>query len=243
MWARQGGRARFSLQRILAADRDAIICLLSELNETITSKDMSQATLYIVSAPSGAGKTSLVKELVERDSQVRVSVSHTTRAPRPGEVDGVNYNFTDVDQFKAMVEAGDFLEHAQVFDNFYGTSRHWVEQQLAAGVDVILEIDWQGAQKTRDVFSDAVGIFIIPPSREALRERLTGRGQDSDEVIDRRMRDAVSEMSHYEEFDYVVVNDMFSVALEELACILKAQRLRRECQQSSLTARMTDLLA
>lgn len=204
---------------------------------------MPDATLYIISAASGAGKTSLVKALVEQDSRVCVSVSHTTRSPRPGEVDGVNYNFIDVASFESMVAAGDFLEHAQVFDNFYGTSRRWVEQQLAAGLDVILEIDWQGARGARQVFADALSIFILPPSREALRERLSGRGQDSADIIERRMRDAVSEMSHYNEFDYVVVNDEFSVALSEIACIFRAQRLRRQRQQATLSGRLQQLLA
>lgn len=204
---------------------------------------MADATLYIISAPSGAGKTSLVKALVEKDPRVQVSVSHTTRAPRPGEVDGVNYNFIDVGIFNTMVSAGDFLEHARVFDNFYGTSRRWVEDKLAEGIDVILEIDWQGARGAREVFADAVTIFILPPSRQALEERLQGRGQDSAEIIARRMQDAVSEMSHYNEFDYVVVNDDFSVALDELLTILASQRLRRDRQQAKLQTLMTELLA
>jgi guanylate kinase len=204
---------------------------------------MPDATLYIISAPSGAGKTSLVKALVEQDPQVQVSVSHTTRASRPGEVDGVNYNFIDVETFNGMVEAGEFLEYAQVFDNFYGTSRRWVEDKLAAGIDVILEIDWQGARGASEVFPDAVTIFILPPSRAALEERLQGRGQDSAEVIARRMRDAESEMSHYNEFEYVVVNDEFSDALQDLATILISQRLRRDRQQTKLQTMMADLLA
>jgi guanylate kinase len=204
---------------------------------------MADATLYIISAPSGAGKTSLVKALVERDPRVEVSVSHTTRAPRAGEVDGVNYNFIDVATFKNMVEAGEFLEYAQVFDNFYGTSRGWVDEKLAQGIDVILEIDWQGARSVRAAFADAVTIFILPPSSEALEERLQGRGQDSAEIIARRMRDAINEMSHYDEFDYVVVNDEFSEALEDLATILASQRLRRDRQQTTLKPMMSELLA
>lgn len=201
------------------------------------------ATLYIVAAPSGAGKTSLVKALLERDSQVMVSVSHTTRASREGEIDGKDYNFTRVDDFKQMVEAGLFLEHAQVFDNFYGTSRQWVEQRLAEGTDVILEIDWQGARLVREAFPEAVGIFILPPSRQALEERLRGRGQDSDEIIARRMQDAISETSHYDEFDYLVVNDDFATALGELASVILARRQRTETQKSVHEAMIKDLLA
>jgi guanylate kinase len=201
------------------------------------------ATLYIVAAPSGAGKTSLVKALVERDSQVMVSVSHTTRAPREGEIDGKDYNFTSVDDFKQMAEAGLFFEHAQVFDNFYGTSREWVEQRLAEGIDVILEIDWQGARQVREVFAGAVGIFILPPSRHALEERLRGRGQDSDEIIARRMRDAISEISHYHEFDYLIVNDDFETALGELASVILARRQRMAVQKSVHGAMIKDLLA
>lgn len=201
------------------------------------------ATLYIVAAPSGAGKTSLVKALVERDSQIMVSVSNTTRAPREGEVDGKDYNFTGVDEFKQMVEAGLFLEHAQVFDNFYGTSREWVEQRLAEGIDVILEIDWQGARQVREAFDGAVGIFILPPSRQALEQRLRGRGQDSDEIIARRMQDAISEISHYDEFDYLIINDDFDTALDELACVILARRQRMEVQKSAHKAMIEDLLA
>ncbi len=203
---------------------------------------MSQSpigTLYIFSAPSGAGKTSLVKALLEATDGIEVSVSHTTRPPRPGEVDGVDYHFVDVPTFEKMVAEGAFLEHARVFDNYYGTARASVETRLQAGVDVILEIDWQGARLVRAQFPDAVGVFILPPSREALEERLRGRGQDSDEVIARRMRDAVSEMSHYAEFDYLVINDDFDTALEELRAIVTCHRLATPRQQ----ARHADLLA
>ncbi|WP_126452386.1 guanylate kinase [Sulfuriflexus mobilis] len=201
------------------------------------------ATLYIIAAPSGAGKTSLVKALVGRDNRVMVSVSHTTRAPREGEVDGGDYNFTTPETFRQMVEAGQFLEHAQVFDNFYGTSREWVEQRLAEGTDVILEIDWQGARLVREAFAEAVGIFILPPSRQALEARLRGRGQDSKEIIARRMRDAISEISHYDEFDYLIVNDDFDTALGELASVILARRQRLEVQKSVHQAMITDLLA
>lgn len=184
-------------------------------------------TLYIISAPSGAGKTSLVRSLLERDNNLRVSVSHTTRAARPGEQDGVHYYYTTIEQFQQMLAAHDFLEHAQVFDNFYGTSKAWVESQLAEGIDVILEIDWQGARQVKNQMPQSVGVFILPPQRSVLEQRLRGRGQDSEEVIARRMRDAVSEMAHYHEFDYVVVNDEFDVALQDLLAITRAQRLQR----------------
>lgn len=188
-------------------------------------------TLYIVSAPSGAGKTSLVAALLERLPSVRVSVSHTTRAPRPGEQDGVNYHFVDRDAFAAMQAEGAFLESAEVFGNFYGTSQRWVEQTLAEGYDLILEIDWQGAQQVRRLLPEARSIFILPPTQQALRQRLTNRGQDSDEVIERRMREAVSEMSHYVEYDYLVINDDFAQALDDLKAIFRANQLGQPRQQ------------
>ena len=188
-------------------------------------------TLYIVSAPSGAGKTSLVKALIDSMPQVRVSVSHTTRPTRPGEVDGVNYHFVDHARFKAMLEENAFLEHAEVFGNFYGTSQRWVEQTLAQGYDLILEIDWQGAQQVRRLMPEARSIFILPPTQQALRQRLTNRGQDSDEVIERRMREAVSEMSHYVEYDYLVINDDFAHALDDLKAIFRASQLSQRRQQ------------
>lgn len=202
-----------------------------------------QGTLYIFAAPSGAGKTSLVKALLDKSDGIEVSVSHTTRAPREGEVDGVNYHFTDVTAFNAMVNEGAFLEHAQVFDNLYGTARANIEDRLAAGVDVILEIDWQGARQVRQQFPDSLGVFILPPSRRALEDRLRGRGQDADEVIARRMRDAESEMSHYAEFDYLVINDDFETALEELKAIITANRLRSPLQASRYGEMLNELLA
>ena len=205
--------------------------------------DSSKATLYVFAAPSGAGKTSLVKALVEQSHGIEVSVSHTTRAPRPGEVDGVNYHFTNVDVFNAMVNEGAFLEHAQVFDNFYGTAQANIEERLAAGVDVILEIDWQGARQVRQQFPDSLGVFILPPSRQALEDRLRGRGQDGDDVIARRMRDAVSEMSHFAEFDFLVINDDFDTALEELKAIITANRLRTPLQASRHGEMLNELLA
>ena len=181
--------------------------------------------LYIISAPSGAGKTSLVAALLKADSTIEVSVSHTTRKSRPGEQDGINYHFVDVQSFEKLISEDAFLEHAKVFDNYYGTSRAWIESRLAAGQDVILEIDWQGAQQVRKIMPDAMSIFILPPSKDALRSRLMGRGQDSEEIIERRMSEAESESSHYGEYDYLVINDDFDVALADLVSIFRAQRL------------------
>jgi guanylate kinase len=184
--------------------------------------------LYVVAAPSGAGKTSLVKALLERVPELRLSVSHTTRAKRPKEEHGREYFFVTIPEFKDKVARGDFLEHAQVFDNFYGTGRAPVEEQLAAGRNVILEIDWQGARQVRASMPSASTIFILPPSRQALEQRLRSRGTDSDEVIARRLRDAVGDMSHWNEFDYVVVNDDFERATSDLASIVlgKGEPLR-----------------
>lgn len=200
-------------------------------------------TLYIVSAPSGAGKTSLVKALLESEKTLRVSVSYTTRSMRPGEVDGVNYTFVDVTEFQRKINAGLFLEHAEVFDNYYGTSRLWVEAQLAQGMDVVLEIDWQGAQQVRRLMPQTVSIFILPPDKSTLEQRLRGRGQDSEAVIAQRLQEAVTEMSHYGEYDYVVVNDDFDVALGDLRAILAARRLRKEAQQLRCGALIEALLA
>jgi len=200
-------------------------------------------TLYIVSAPSGAGKTSLVKALIDTQPQVRVSVSHTTRAMRPGEVEGINYHFTSREQFIGMLEHGDFLEHAEVFGNLYGTSQAWLKQTLAEGFDLILEIDWQGAQQVRRLMPQAKSIFILPPTQEALRQRLTNRGQDSEEIIERRMREAVSEMSHYIEYDYLVINDDFAHALDDLKAIFRANRLQQSVQQHRFSDLLSQLLA
>jgi guanylate kinase len=207
-----------------------------------TGDSLSKGTLYIISAPSGAGKTSLVRELVSGNEHIVVSVSHTTRAMRPGEQDGVDYHFVARDAFLEMVDSSAFLEHARVFDNYYGTSQQHVEQQLLSGHDVILEIDWQGARQVRKLFPEAVSVFILPPSLNALKQRLNSRGQDSDETIERRMNDAVNEMSHYAEFDYLLVNDDFEAALQQLRCIFSANRLRQLHQQRNLEKLLIDLL-
>lgn len=203
---------------------------------------MPVGVLFVVSAPSGAGKTSLLKALIPSDPRLRLSVSHTTRVPRPGEQDGVHYHFVDRPWFERMVADGAFLEHAQVFDNLYGTAEATVRDLLARGHDAVLEIDWQGARQVRARFPEAVGIFIVPPSVAALRDRLGGRGQDSPEVIERRMRDARSELSHYGEYDYLVVNDAFDRALEDLRAIVAAERLRRPRQEALLGASLTEML-
>lgn len=200
-------------------------------------------TLYTISAPSGAGKTSLVKALIESCDRLQVSVSHTTRAMRPGEVDGVNYHFVSEAAFIDLVTADDFLEHAKVFANHYGTSRSWVEGTLNEGNDVILEIDWQGAEQVRKQFPDVISVFILPPSTEALLERLTGRGQDDDDTINRRMAEAKSESSHYGEADYLVINDDFDQALVDLHTIFQSQRLKLEKQQLKYAKLLEDLLS
>ena len=199
-------------------------------------------TLYIVSAPSGAGKTSLVKALIDREPLVRVSVSHTTRAIRPGEVDGTNYHFVSREQFSDMLERNEFLEHAEVFGNLYGTSQQSIEQTLAEGIDLILEIDWQGAQQVRRLLPQSRSIYILPPTQEALRHRLTSRGQDSGEIIERRMREAVSEMSHYVEYDYLLINDDFAHALSDLKAIFRANQLLQGPQQQRHSGLLSELL-
>ena len=204
---------------------------------------MNKGNLYIISAPSGAGKTSLVKKLVSEIDRLIVSVSHTTRQMREGEINGKDYFFLDVEQFKAMQANGAFLECAQVFDNFYGTAQQTVEDNLAQGKDVILEIDWQGAQQVRKLMPVNISIFILPPSIEALRQRLEGRGKDNADVIERRMRDAVMEMSHYPEFDYLIVNDNFKIALNELKSIVIANRLVQARQSNHLESLLSNLLA
>lgn len=204
---------------------------------------MSKGTLYIIAAPSGAGKTSLVTALAKSTSHICVSVSHTTRAIRPGEVDGVDYHFVSADEFKARIEQNAFLEHARVFGNFYGTSQTWVEEQLNQGKDVILEIDWQGARQVRHLMPGAVSLFIIPPSRQALRERLADRKTDNPDVIEKRMNLAADEMSHYGEFDYLIINDKFDDALFDLKAIVRAQRLTISFQQAYRKALLRELLS
>lgn len=203
---------------------------------------MSMGTLFTVSAPSGAGKTSLVGALVKSNPEVCVSVSHTTRPMRPGEVEGVNYHFVSREQFETMLEAGDFLEHAQVFGNLYGTSQKWVMETLKQGVDVILEIDWQGAQQVRRLMPDTVSLFILPPSLACLRQRLTSRGQDDETVINARMAEAISEMSHYPEADYLIINDDFTVALAQFQALVTCQHLRLERQTQRHEQLLKDLL-
>lgn len=183
-------------------------------------------TLFIVTAPSGAGKTTLVRGLLERDRQVQLSISYTTRAPRSGEQDGREYHFVDVPTFRALRDRGEFLEWAEVHGNYYATSKVWLKEQLAAGRDTLLEIDWQGAQQVRKAFPDAVGVFILPPSAEELENRLRGRGTDSDEVISRRLLGARGEMRHVGEFDYVIVNNELHEALDDLVAVVRAARLR-----------------
>jgi guanylate kinase len=213
------------------------------VNDPGTPATPGQGVLYVVSAPSGAGKTSLVQALSEGLDEVVVSVSHTTRAPRPGEVDGAHYYFVTPRRFEAMIGDDAFLEHARVFDHRYGTAREPVEAELRAGHDVILEIDWQGAEQVRGRAPDSVGVFVLPPSREALKRRLRARGQDADEVIARRMRDAVAQMSHHAEFDYLVVNDDFDTALEDLRAIVRAGRLGQARQGSRHAGLIATLLA
>ena len=200
-------------------------------------------TLYIVSAPSGAGKTSLVNALVERLPDISISVSHTTRGQRPGEVEGLHYHFVDGETFDRMVREHAFLEHAQVFGNRYGTARQPLQALLEAGKDVILEIDWQGAQQVRDAMPAAISIFILPPSRDELERRLRGRGQDSDAVIARRMREATNEICHFAEYDYLVVNNRFDQALDELMAVVRTRRLRFNAQRERLRDLLDELLA
>ncbi|RCL26912.1 guanylate kinase [Pseudomonas sp. AFG_SD02_1510_Pfu_092] len=202
----------------------------------------SSGTLYIVSAPSGAGKTSLVTALIKADERVSVSVSHTTRAMRPGEQHGVNYHFVSHEDFKGLIAKGDFLEHAEVFGNFYGTSRSALQEVLDQGNDLILEIDWQGAQQVRKLMPEALSVFILPPSQQALRERLDGRGQDSEEIIAGRMKEAVSEMVHYDEYDYVIINDDFAEALEDLKAVFRANRLLLKKQQQRHAALLKQMI-
>jgi len=188
---------------------------------------LNEPGLFVVAAPSGGGKSSLISALIKMDQRVRLSVSCTTRPPRPGEQEGVHYHFVNDATFRDLVARDSFLEHAQVFDHSYGTSREEVERQLAAGYDVILDIDWQGARQIRASFPSCCTIFIIPPSLDVLRQRLSSRGQDSESVIQRRMKDAASEISHWNEFDFLIINDKFDDALSDLHSVVRHGRLNR----------------
>ncbi|RJQ48618.1 MAG: guanylate kinase [Gammaproteobacteria bacterium] len=200
-------------------------------------------TLYIVAAPSGAGKSSLVQTLIKTTPNLAASISCTTRPMRHGEQDGVHYHFVSDADFSARLAQGDFLEHAVVFGHRYGTSRSFVEERLLQGLDVILTIDWQGARGVRMAQPDCVSIFILPPSRKALRERLAARGQDSADTIEQRMAAARDEIAHYPEFDYLVLNDDFESALADLQAIIRARRLSRAAQTQKMRALLQDLLA
>jgi guanylate kinase len=203
---------------------------------------LNKSNLFVVAAPSGGGKTSLIKALLERDDKICLSVSHTTRKPRPGEVDGQHYHFENRQSFRELIEQDAFLEHALVFDQRYGTGREAVENRLAAGYDVILDIDWQGARQIRDSFPACCSIFILPPSVQILRERLAGRGQDSEQVITRRMKDARAEISHCAEFDFMIVNDDFDLALADLQSVVRHGRPKRQDAQNHLAKLVAELL-
>ncbi|MFP3353161.1 guanylate kinase [Pseudoalteromonas sp. SIMBA_153] len=202
----------------------------------------SRGNLFILSAPSGAGKSSLINALLKKHADMKVSVSHTTRAPRPGENNAEHYHFVSVDEFKALIAKDDFFEWAQVFDNYYGTSKQAIEEQLATGIDVFLDIDWQGARQVREIMDDVKTIFILPPSKQELEQRLNNRGQDSAEIIAGRMAQAQSETSHYNEYDYVVVNDDFDTALCDLETIVIAQRLTLKAQVARHQTLINELL-
>jgi guanylate kinase len=208
----------------------------------LNKNDHATGQLYVISAPSGAGKTSLVKALLENTPNLEVSVSHTTRDIRPGETDGINYHFVDQSEFESIRDANGFFEWAQVFGNFYGTSSQTVQERLADGIDVILEIDWQGARQIKALVNTAISIFVLPPSTAALRSRLTDRGQDNDEIIEGRMQAARDEMAHYREADFIVLNDDFETALHDLQSIVRARRLSQEIQSRELTSVIADLL-
>ncbi len=205
---------------------------------------MPQGTLYIISAPSGAGKSSLIASLLENSPAyaMKVSISHTSRSPRLGEEDGVHYHFVDKAEFEALIEQGAFLEHAEVFGNYYGTSRLWIEDMLSKGIDIFLDIDWQGARQIKEQLPKARSIFILPPSREELERRLYARGQDSDEVIINRMNKAQSEVSHYDEYDYLIINDDFETALTDLRAILRAERMKQDKQVKKYNSMLKSLL-
>lgn len=201
-----------------------------------------QANLYVIAAPSGGGKTSMITALLQRDRHIRLSVSHTTRPPRPGEMDGVHYYFVDDPTFDQLVSQQAFLEHAEVFGQRYGTGRAQVERHLADGLDVVLDIDWQGAQQIRQTFPSCCSIFILPPSIGELERRLASRGQDSAAVIRHRMAQARSEIAHWQEFDFVVINDDFEIALEDLHAIIRYRKPKRTDQQHKIAPLLAELL-
>ena len=201
-----------------------------------------QGNLFVVSSPSGAGKSSLISALLERHNDMKVSVSHTTRQPRPGEENEVHYHFTNVEAFKDLISKDGFYEWAEVFGNYYGTSKQAIQDQLDQGIDVFLDIDWQGARQVREIMDDVKTIFILPPSKQELEQRLNNRGQDSAEIIAGRMAQAQSETSHYNEYDYVVVNDDFDTALRDLETIVIAQRLRLKAQTTRHQTLINELL-
>lgn len=202
-----------------------------------------KGNLFVISSPSGAGKSSLISALLERHSDMQVSVSHTTRAPRPGEKDGVHYHFSSVESFKSLIADDGFYEWAEVFGNYYGTSKQAIQNQLDQGIDVFLDIDWQGAQQMRKIVPEIISIFILPPSREELESRLNKRGQDSAEVIEGRMRQAQSEMSHYNEYDFVLINDDFNQTLGDFEQLVLSHRLRTTNIESKHSDLITKLLA
>lgn len=204
-----------------------------------------KGNLFILSAPSGGGKSSLIKALLEKhpDDSMQVSISHTTRNMRHGEQDGVHYHFVEENEFKRLIDADDFFEWAEVFGNYYGTSKSAVNQLLDSGKDVFLDIDWQGARQVKQLVPDAIGIFILPPSSDELERRLRNRGQDADEVIIKRMRQAIAEMSHHDEFDYLIINQDFATALDELETIVLAARLKQTHQAYKYADTLKDLLA
>ena len=208
----------------------------------MNKNDHATGQLYVISAPSGAGKTSLVKALLESTPNLEVSVSHTTRNIRPGETDGINYHFVNESEFESIRDANGFFEWAQVFGNFYGTSSQAVQDKLADGIDVILEIDWQGARQVKALVNSAISIFVLPPSTAALHRRLTDRGQDNDEIIEGRMQAARDEIAHYSEADFIVLNDEFETAVHDLQSIVRVQRLAQEVQSRELTGVIADLL-
>ena len=207
-----------------------------------SSNQTMSGTLFIVAAPSGTGKTSLTHALVNSLQDIEISISHTTRVQRPGEQHGVHYWFVNPDEFGTMIEEGMFLEYAKVFDYYYGTSKHWVEERLKSGVDVILEIDWQGAEQVCKLFGNALSIFILPPSLSLLRQRLQFRQQDAEVIIERRLAGVKEEVSHYQSFDYIVINDVFEVALNDLISIVRAHRLLRAKQALKYAPLLAELI-